>query len=206
MAKTNTNKAENVSVGKPKVGGAIFRAPAGTALPTDAKSALNAAFASVGYISDSGVVNSNSPSSDSIKAWGGDTVGNYQTEKPDTFKFTMLESLRDTVLKAVYGDSNVTGTLTSGLTVKANSTEQESCAWVIDTILNGGYLKRLVIPSAKVTAVGDITYVDNQPIGYEVTLSAAPDSSGNTHYEYLVASTTDAQSQNDAESQQEVVA
>lgn len=203
MAETNTNKAENVSVGKPKVGGAIFRAPAGTALPTDAKSDLNAAFASVGYISDSGVVNSNSPSSDSIKAWGGDTVGDYQTEKPDTFKFTMLESLRDTVLKAVYGDSNVTGTLTSGLTVKANSTEQARCAWVVDMILQGNTLKRIVIPGAKVTAVGDITYVDGQPIGYEVTLSAAPDSSGNTHYEYLTASTTDAQSQSDAENQQE---
>ena len=72
-------------------------------------------------------------------------------------------------------------------------------------ILNGGYLKRVVIPSAKVTAVGDITYVDGQPIGYEVTLSAAPDSSGNTHYEYLAAS-TETQSQNNPESQQEVVA
>lgn len=206
MAETNTNKAENVSVGKPKVGGAIFRAPAGTALPTDAKTALNAAFAPVGYISDSGVVNSNSPSSDSVKAWGGDTVCNYQTEKPDTFKFTMLESLRDTVLKSVYGDSNVTGDLDSGLTVKANSTEQARCAWVIDMILQNSTLKRVVIPGAKVTAVGDITYVDGQPIGYEVTLSAEPDSSGNTHYEYLVASTTDTQSQNDAENQQEVVA
>ena len=206
MSETNTNKAENVSVGKPKVGGAIFRAPAGTALPTDAKTTLNAAFAPVGYISDSGVVNSNSPSSDSVKAWGGDTVCNYQTEKPDTFKFTMLESLRDTVLKAVYGDSNVSGTLTDGLTVKANSTEQARCAWVIDMILQNSTLKRVVIPGAKVTAVGDITYVDGQPIGYEVTLSAEPDSSGNTHYEYLVASTTETQSQNDAENQQEVVA
>lgn len=205
MAETNTNNAENVSVGKPKVGGAIFRAPAGTTLPTDVKTALNAAFASVGYISDSGVVNSNSPSSSDVKAWGGDTVGSYQTEKPDTFKFAMLESLREAVLKAVYGDDNVSGSLASGLTVKANSTDQASCAWVIDMILNGGYLKRVVIPSAKVTAVGDIIYVDGQPIGYEVTLSAAPDSSGNTHYEYLAAS-TETQSQNNAESQQEVVA
>lgn len=203
---TNTNNAENVSVGKPKVGGAIFRAPSGTTLPTDVKTALAAAFASVGYISDSGVVNSNSPSSTDVKAWGGDTVGSYQTEKPDTFKFTMLESLREAVLKAVYGDDNVSGSLASGLTVKANSTEQASCAWVIDMILNGGYLKRVVIPSAKVTAVGDITYVDGQPIGYEVTLSAAPDSSGNTHYEYLAAPSTSTQSQADAENQQEVTA
>lgn len=205
MADTNTNanNAENVSVGKPKVGGAIFRAPAGTNLPTDVKTALAAAFASVGYISDSGVVNSNSPSSSDVKAWGGDRVGSYQTEKPDTFKFTMLESLRDTVLKAVYGDDNVTGTLISGLTVKSNSDDQASCAWVIDMILNGGYLKRVVIPSAKVTAVGDITYVDGQPISYEVTLSAAPDSSGNTHYEYLAAPSASTQSQTDNQQEAE---
>lgn len=182
---TNTNSTENVSVGKPKVGGAIFRAPYGTALPTDAKTALDAAFLPVGYISEDGVTNSNSPSSDSVKAWGGDTVCTYQTEKPDTFKFKMLESLRDTVLKAVYGDDNVTGTLSTGLTVKANSTEQVRCAWVVDTILQGGTLKRIVIPAAKVTEVGDITYADGSPIGYEVTLNAEPDTSGNTHYEYL---------------------
>lgn len=187
---TNTNKAENVSVGKPKVGGAIFRAPAGTALPTSATTALNTAFLPVGYISEDGVTNSNSPSSDSVKAWGGDTVCNYQTEKPDTFKFKMLESLRDTVLKAVYGDDNVSGSLSAGLTVKANSTEQEKCAWAIDMILQGGILKRIVIPSGKVTSVGDITYADGQPIGYEITISAEPDSDGNTHYEYLAASAT----------------
>lgn len=187
MAITN-NATENVSVGKPKVGGAIFRAPLTTKLPTTAKEELAEGFENLGYISDSGLVNSNSPSSSSVKAWGGDTVGNYQTDKPDTFKFTMLESLRSAVLKAVYGDSNVTGELTTGMTVKANSTDQEPKAWVSDMILQGGVLKRVVIPKARVTEVGDVTYVDGEPIGYEVTISAEPDASGNTHYEYFLKS------------------
>ena len=187
MADTNTNNTENISVGKPKVGGAIFRAPTGTTLPTDAKSALNEAFEAVGYISDSGVVNSNSPSTSSVKAWGGDVVGDYQTEKPDKFKFTMLESMRAAVLKAVYGDKNVTGTLAEGMTVKANSKQQGRCSWVIDMILQNNTLKRIVIPVSTLTEVGDIVYKDGEPIGYEVTISAVPDSNGDTHNEYMVA-------------------
>lgn len=103
--------ATNVSTGKPKVGGAIYRAPLGTALPTDAKTALTEAYKNLGYASDAGVVNSNSPQSGDIKAWGGDNVLTYQNEKTDTFAFTLIESLNSDVLKAVYLDENVTGDL-----------------------------------------------------------------------------------------------
>lgn len=177
--------ANNVTTGKPKVGGAIFRAPLGTKLPTTATEALDASFKQLGYAGEAGLVNSNSPESSDIKAWGGDVVLTTENGKKDTFKFNLIEALNVEVLKAVYGDNNVSGDLENGITVKANSEEHEPCVWVFDMILKGGVLKRIAIPNAAVTAVGDVSYTDSSGIGYDTTISAKPDSAGQTHYEYL---------------------
>lgn len=179
------SNTENVSVGKPKVGGAIFAAPVGTTLPTDATTTLDTAFAALGYASEDGVTNNNSPESDNIKAWGGDTVIVLQTAKEDTFGVTLIECLNVDVLEFVYGSDNVSGDLTNGISITANSKEQEEHSLVIDMIMRGGILKRIVIPRGKVSEVGEITYADESAVGYQTTITCMPDTSGNTHYEYI---------------------
>lgn len=181
------NNVQNVSAGKPAVSGAVYRAAlaSGLTIPTDATTALDADFKALGYVSEDGLVNTNSPDSDNIKAWGGDTVLVVQTEKTDEFQLTLLEVLNEDVLKAVYGSTNVTGTLSTGIAVQATADEQEEGAWVIEMVMRGGVLKRVVIPDGKISEIGEISYVDDEPVGYELTIQAMPDASGVTHYEYI---------------------
>ena len=175
----------NVSAGKPAIGGAVWRAEKGTTAPTDATTALAADFKALGYCSEDGLTNSNSPETTDIKAWGGDTVLNIQEEKTDTFQFTLIEVLNVEVLKAVYGSSNVSGTLATGITVNVNADEPEEGVWVVDMVMNSNTVKRVVIPHGKLSELGDITYTDSDAVGYEVTITALPDTDGNTHYEYI---------------------
>lgn len=191
MATASKNKASNVTAGKPKITGAIFRAPVGSTLPTDAKTELDVAFKCLGYVSEDGVTNGNSPESEQTKAWGGDVVLSTQTEKPDTFQFKLIEAKNVDVLKMIYGDSHVTGDLDTGIKVDVTAEDPGPAAYVIDMILKDGDLKRMVIPSASISEMDDIVYNDSEPVGYDVTLTATADDTGCTHHEYIVKKEAD---------------
>ena len=178
-----------VTAGKPATGGALHVGATTATLPTSTSATLTG-FTSLGYISDDGLTNSNTPESEEIKAWGGDTVLSVQTSKEDTFTCTLIDALDVNVLKEVYGSSNVSGTLATGITINANASELPTRAWVVDMILRDNTAKRIVIPNGKISDVGEISYQDNSAVGYEITITAMPDASGNTHYEYIKGAST----------------
>lgn len=180
-----SNEASYVSVGKPAVAGAVWIAPVGTAIPTDATTQLDDAFKCLGYISEDGFKKTMSKTSEDIKAWGGDIVASPQTEFADSFTAKFIEALNINVLKAVYGDGNVTGNLESGIAIKVNSQETPAVPWIVDMVATGDVLYRMVIPSGKITEIAEVEYADGSPIGYESTIKAFPDSDGNCHYEYI---------------------
>lgn len=184
-----TDKA-NVSVGKPQIGGAIWRAPFGTTAPTSASTALSNAFICMGYVSTDGFTNNNSKEHTEIKAWGGDVVAVPMTNHSDKFSGTFIESMNTEVLKAAHGAENVSGDLSSGISISVNGADDVEYVYVIDLALAKKGKKRIVIPAGMITEVGEVVYKDDDVIGYPLTITALPDDDENTHYEYIVRSTT----------------
>jgi len=187
---TGTNTALNVSTGKPSVTGGIFRAPLGTTLPNDASTALGAAFVSLGYIASGGVTHAFNLDTGEYRAWGGDLVLAYTNSKTHTFAFGLIEVLNKTTYETIYGASNVSGTLSSGIAVTADGDDMTEYVYVIELAMRDGAMKRIVIPDGKITAIGDVVYQDSDAVNYPVTVTAQVDSSGNSHYEYIKKATS----------------
>lgn len=171
-----------VSAAKPGVGGGVFVAPKGTALPTDATTALAAAYKSVGYISDEGVTKSTSLETSPVHAWGGDMVAMLGQSKTETFRFRCLELDNLDALGLCYGQA--TGNLSDGIVIKSTTDVFTPRTFVLSTLLDDGVVQRVVIPSGVVSAVGDVQYVGSAVLSCEVTITAIADSSGVASYDY----------------------
>lgn len=186
MAKHDASK---VSVGKPVGGGAVYAAPIDTVsskIPKDARAQLDPAFKALGYVSEDGLTNGIETDTESITAWGGDTVLTVATSRSESFSLTLIQVLDIDVLKEVYGPDNVTDS-SGALTVKHSGAPLPARVWAFDIALTSGQIKRIVVPHGRISEVGDTVYKDDEAIGYEVTISCAPDEHGVTAYEYIAA-------------------
>jgi hypothetical protein len=183
-----TTTVANVLQGKPVVTGGVLRGASGATLPTTAVAATTG-FTALGFVGDDGLSESVDRTTDKIKAWGGSIVKVVQSEFSVSYTFTLYETLNANVLKAVYGDDNVTttaagvstGTLQS---VQVNKDQLDRNPWIFD-MKDGDALIRVVVPDGQITQVGEITYNDGGVIGYPVTLEAFEDTSGNNAYKYI---------------------
>ena len=174
MASNFTNT--NIFSAEPLATGVVFVAPVGTAGPTTATSALNAAFVDLGYTGTDGFNEKNDRKIDLKRSFGGAVVKVLQTDYSASLEFTFMESLNANVLKAVFGASNVqitpatssTGTL---IQVNKNRRKLSPQAWVIDTWDDElGSKYRNYAPNAQVTTVADIKVVHTDVIEYKITL------------------------------------
>ena len=183
-----TNTVGNVVAGRPKAAGGAYFAPADTTLPTDATTALAAGYLAVGFVGDAGVTESVNRTTQTVKAWGGDTVKVLQTDFEVTYQLTLIEALGANTLKAVNGSANVSSTAKTSShgtrqSIQVTSDPLPRQVWVFD-VQDGDAMVRIVIPVGQIITVGDVTYSDSAVVGYPVTIQAFPDDSGNNVYKY----------------------
>lgn len=187
------NTATNVTTGKPNIAGAVWTAPLGTTVPTDATSSLDTSkFVCLGYVSEDGLSNNNELSVNAIKAWGGNIVYRSLTEMNDEFGLALIETENVDVLKTVYGSNNVTVDGSGNIKIDVKGEDPEERVWVFELALRGDRAKRIVVPDGAITSRDEISYNDSDAVAYGITVSAYPDASASTHKEYIEAATPSA--------------
>jgi hypothetical protein len=151
------------------VSGAVSMGPTTAAAPTGTGGTLTG-FLDLGLISDAGVTESRSRSTNEIRAWqGGALVRTLITAGTLTYQFVMLETKKETV-ETFYGTTVVPGATDGSFVIVPTSTGGRK-SFVLD-VIDGSELLRYYIPQGEVTEVGDHVYVNSDPVGYEVTVSA----------------------------------
>lgn len=183
---------KNVMTGTPTggVAGYLFRAPAGTALPTDESTALNAAFKDQGFVSEDGIERAIKKAYETIRDMAGNEVLKPRTEHGVSVKFSLLETLNGETAKTVYGASAVTvtaATSTSGtkMAIAYSGAEvSDASEWVLETAL-GGKAKRHIWPNAVISTEEQTVTLDSKTANsFPLELTLYPDEDGNYFYEY----------------------
>lgn len=180
MATMNSNE---VGVGAALATGAIWVAPKGTTLPTDASTSLPGTWALLGFTSDAGVSISETSSNNAIRAWEGRTeVYNVRTEYTESISFMPIQCNED-VAKLMWGSDAVSVPSTGKLTVKHHGKTLEPVCVTIETVPRDGIVKRYT-GTFQLVERGEQTMDGTQVDGRQLTFNSIPDSSGYTMYEY----------------------
>lgn len=156
--------------------GAFSKGPVGSTAPTNATTAVDAAFVDSGAISEDGVTLTLPDSGDktTIKMWqGGAQVRTLRSVSEDlpTLQFTFLETNKTAV--ETYFDVTVTQTASHG-TFDYTVSLPDAFAGVLD-VIDGANIHRLHCPRVVKASVGDLVYKNDEPIGYNVTLELEKD-------------------------------
>ena len=182
--------ASQVTVGSALATGAIFVAPKGTALPSDATTKLAAAFAALGFTSDAGVTIAESAESSDIIAWEErTTVHTVKTSYKETISFMPIQCNED-VAKLTWGSDNVT--VSSGkIAAKHSGKTLDPVVIVIETTPREGIVKRYC-GTFQLTERGEQVMDGTQVDGRALTFTSVADANGYTMYEHTATTTTPA--------------
>ena len=188
-----TQTAANVAAASPVATGGILVADVDSALPTDASTAVDAAFVALGYAGEGGLEPAGEGATlTDLRAWGGDIVATVTETKSITrFRFTLLEVFNADVAAFVFGAGNVTSTAAgvgtnSSIAIEDKGDDIPTKSLIFDMKYEGRKM-RIVIPRGRCVVTAELPFTDNALSGYEVEVTALPDDTGVRSYRYLEA-------------------
>ncbi|MET8774016.1 hypothetical protein ABZV58_03210 [Nocardia sp. NPDC004654] len=180
-----------IGAGTPNIAvtGGVLVAPTGTALPTGASDAPNAAFKALGYVSEDGIESQGERKVESVKDWNADIIAQLQTEHSVRFGLTLYAVWDQDVLREIFGQENITPTAatpTAGNLYKIKETGSvlPHRSWVFD-MKNDTKKLRIVLPNAKISQVTEKKFVSTELAGFTITVEAFKDDAGVKAYRYL---------------------
>ncbi|QKS15686.1 hypothetical protein HUN59_05160 [Curtobacterium sp. Csp2] len=166
--------SENVRVA---VTGAAYVATTTATAPTTATSALGVDYKDLGYISDGGITETRDRSTNQIRAWQNSAlVREPVTESSITYNFVMIETKKETVAE-YYGT-----TVAADGSIKIDPGKTGGRKSYVFDVIDGDEVIRIYVPNGEVTEVGDQTYVNGDPIGYEITVTGYATTVGDEVY------------------------
>jgi hypothetical protein len=140
----------------------------GAAAPTSAISSLTGTHTDYGYVSEDGVTESTSTTSEKIRAWQkAKVVRTTVTEGTTSYNMVLIQTSAATV--AMYYN----GTLDADGSIVADPTKDRPLLSLVIDVIDGDEVIRSYAPEAQIMEVGDQVYQNGAAIGYEVTIEAA---------------------------------
>jgi hypothetical protein len=189
MTVVSARDVTQLAAPSPNVAGGVMRGSLGAVVPVTALGPItDSSVVDLGIIGDTGLVRTEDRQNTDVFDWGGNLVATLQDRYALTLKFSFLQVMNADVAMAAYGDSNVSvtpPTTNSGteLRILMNNKLLDNATWIFDGTYQNINM-RLVVPIARITQLGDVTWVHNKLCQYDVTLKPFPDSSGNHAYQY----------------------
>lgn len=170
--------------------GAGWVATLGTAQPADPNTYPPGPWYALGAISDDGLVYGFDEDNQQFTAWGQSApFRTVVTKSVRTFKVTLWETNRPAA-RSVMTRIPIADLApdVDGVVAYAESATQEPDrrSWIFD-VYDGDTLERFYVPEGEVTDRGDVTFKQDEMSGFEITITAYPDASGNTVYHKIIA-------------------
>ena len=165
--------------------GAVAVAPEGTAMPTDARTALTSAWDDSGYVSEDGLSVTITRSTTPIRDWSKAAVRNLLTEFGGAIAVAFLQ-VDEFAAKRMFGEDNVTVTAATTTTsevikISIGAELPPIEAWCF-SMKDGDARIRVLVPRGQMT---DVNQIDFKPDAGNIiggTLTAYDDGTGNSIY------------------------